>query len=99
MNNSGKRLEKLVELAWRGRPEPETAGSQVFSTRVAARWSAGRNEAPDLLEELFRLGRVGLAFAVVVLIASLVFHRPIESARVDILSKFAGVDTTVLSGL
>lgn len=98
MNNSGKRLEKLVELARRGRPETEPAAALGFSTRVAARWSAGRNEAPDLLEELFRLGRVGLAFAGVVLIASLVFHRPVQSARVDILSKFAGVDTTALSG-
>ena len=99
MNNPGKRLRKLVELARRGRPETEPAGSPAFTARVIAQWSADRGGAPDWLGELIRLGRVGLAFALVVLLASVVFHHPTPSGAGDLLAAFAGIEPSAMSGL
>lgn len=99
MNNSGKRLEKLVELARRGRPETEPAASLGFSTRVAARWSADRDSSPDLLADLIRIGRVGLAFAIVGLLVSVVFHHPAPSGSGDLLAAFAGIEPSAMGGL
>lgn len=99
MNDSGKRLGKLVELARRGRPAEEAGFRPGFSTRVAARWSGARDEEPDLLSELLRLGRWGLALAVVVLAISLFVHRPAAPERPDVLSAFAGIESPGLPGI
>lgn len=99
MNDSGKRLGKLVELARRGRPEAESTASPHFAVRVAARWSSMRDESPDFVADVLRLGRFALALAVVVLVVSLVVHRPAGPDVGAVISSFAGIEDSSLNGI
>ena len=98
MKDHGQRLERLMQLARQGRPEADPLARPGFGTRVAARWSAGPDCGPDFVADLLRLGRRGLAFSVVILLAAVLLHRPEAPAAPDVLSAFAGIEAASVNG-
>lgn len=69
-----KGLEKLINLARRGRPESCEPAPPGFTTRIVARAWSNREEDPLVIWE--RMARWCLAVAVVACLATVALHHP-----------------------